>query len=95
MRYVLEFGIYEYRLYELELEIDKLKRKIQLIQIEINHGNEIDLEKINQKLDEEFEEYFCDVDMDEDDMARLISGRYRECPFWKNGDEYDTVKHQM
>ena len=57
MRYVLEFGIYEYRLYELELEIDKLKRKIQLIQIEINHGNEIDLEKIDQKLDEEFEEY--------------------------------------
>ena len=56
-RYVLEFGIYEYRLYELELQIDKLKRKIQLIQIEINHGNEIDLEKIDRKLDEEFEEY--------------------------------------
>lgn len=57
MKYVLEFGIYEYRLYKLELEIDKLKRKLQLIRIEINHGNEIDLEKINKKLDKEFEEY--------------------------------------
>ena len=36
--------------------------------------------------DEEFEEYFCDVDMDEDDMARLVSGHYRECPFWNNVD---------
>lgn len=56
-RYVLKFGLYEYRLYERELEIDKLKRKIQLIRIEINHGNEIDLDKINEKLDAEFEEY--------------------------------------
>ena len=57
MKYVLEFGLYEYRLYKLDLEIDKLKRKFQLIRIEINHGNEIDLEKINKKLDKEFEEY--------------------------------------
>ena len=45
--------------------------------------------------DEEFEDYYCDIDMDEDDAARLISGHYKECPFWRNGDEYDTVKHQM
>ena len=45
--------------------------------------------------DEEFEEFFCDVNMDEDDAARLAFVRYRECPFWRNGNEYDTVKHQM
>ena len=44
--------------------------------------------------DEEYEEYVCDVNMDEDDMFRLISSGYKECPFWRNGDEYDTVKHQ-
>lgn len=44
--------------------------------------------------DEEYEEYVCDVNLDEDDMARLISSGYKECPFWRNGDEYDTVKHQ-
>ena len=45
--------------------------------------------------DEEFEEYYCDIDMDEDDMARFYSSRQKECPFWRNGDEYETVKHQM
>ena len=44
--------------------------------------------------DDEFDEYFCDMNMDEDDVARLMSGHYKKCPFWRNGDEYDTVKHQ-
>ncbi|WP_407414005.1 hypothetical protein [Methanobrevibacter sp.] len=56
-QYVLKFGRYEYKLYELELKIDKLRRKLQLIQIEINHENPIDLDKIEKILQEEFEEY--------------------------------------
>lgn len=55
--YVLEFGRYEYKLYMIELEMDKLKRKIQLIRIEINHENNIDVNKIDDKVKEEFEEY--------------------------------------
>ena len=45
--------------------------------------------------DEDWEEYICDVDMDEDDVARLAGSHYQECPFWRNGDEYDTVRHQI
>lgn len=56
-KYVLEFGTYEYSLYKVELEIDKLKRKLKLIQIEINHENEIDLSRIEKKVSKEFEEY--------------------------------------
>ena len=56
-QYVLEFGLFEYDLYRLELKIDKLKRKIQLIQIEINHENEIDLNRIEKILVREFKEY--------------------------------------
>ncbi len=56
-RYVLEFGIYEYELYLLEFDISKLKRKLQLMKMEINHENKIDLEKIDNILSEEFEEY--------------------------------------
>ncbi|MCR5026349.1 MAG: hypothetical protein K6A34_02755 [Methanobrevibacter sp.] len=55
--YVLEFGMSEYELYKIELEIDKLKRKLQLIQIEINNENEVNLDKIEEKLNEEFDEY--------------------------------------
>jgi len=45
--------------------------------------------------DEEDEEYYCSVDMDEDDYARFMMSDYRECPFFKNGDEYLVVRHQI
>lgn len=43
--------------------------------------------------DEEYEDYYCSVDMDEDDYARLL--QQKECPFWRDGDEYKTVRKQM
>ena len=45
--------------------------------------------------DEEFEEYLCSADLDEDDYARMVQGGYKRCPLWKNGDEYAVVRHQM
>ncbi len=45
--------------------------------------------------DDEFEEYYCDIDMDEDDYGRLISSSREECPFYRNGDDYAVVRHQM
>ena len=48
--------------------------------------------------DEEYEDWFCTADMDEDDVARLmqqeVKGRRSRCQFWVNGDEYAVVKHQ-
>ena len=70
-QYVLEFGRYEYKLYELELNIDKLRRKLQLIQIEINHENPIDLDKIEKILQEEFEEYEKQVQAQIDEIKFL------------------------
>ena len=46
--------------------------------------------------DEEYDEYVCDVQMDEDDYYRMISGeRKRSCPYYRDGDEYKIVRHQM
>lgn len=45
--------------------------------------------------DEETEEYICDVDMDEDDYARLLSSSYKSCPYYQSNDEYKIVRHQM
>ena len=45
--------------------------------------------------DEEMEEYVCDVDMDEDDYARLLGSSYRNCPYYQSNDEYKVVRHQM
>ncbi len=45
--------------------------------------------------DEEDEAYYCEVDMDEDDAARMMQGQYRECPYYQRDDEYAVVRHQM
>ncbi|MBR5361318.1 MAG: hypothetical protein IK123_10555 [Lachnospiraceae bacterium] len=45
--------------------------------------------------DEEDEEWYCSVDMDEDEYSRFVASGYKECPYYKNGDEYAVVRHQM
>lgn len=45
--------------------------------------------------DEDEEEYFCSVNMDEDDYYRLVQSSYKECPYYRNGDEYAVVRHQI
>ena len=45
--------------------------------------------------DEDYEEYDCQVNMDEDDYGRLMQTSFKECPYYKDGDEYKVVRHQM
>lgn len=45
--------------------------------------------------DEDGDYYACDVDMDEDDYGRLVSGRMRSCPYYQPDDEYRVVRKQM
>ncbi|MBQ9387644.1 MAG: hypothetical protein IJU01_03170 [Lachnospiraceae bacterium] len=45
--------------------------------------------------DEENEAYYCSVNMDEDDYARLFGGSRQECRYYRSGDEYAVVKHQI
>lgn len=49
----------------------------------------------NLVYDEEYEEYVCDVNMDEDDLARFLSDKREHCPYYYNGDEYRVVRKQM
>lgn len=49
----------------------------------------------NFVFDEELDEYVCDVNMDEDDYARLLMCSYKACPYYQNNNEYKIVKHQM
>ena len=44
--------------------------------------------------DEEYEDYVCDMDLDEDEMARFLSSDVSACPFWRPGDEYRTSRMQ-
>lgn len=45
--------------------------------------------------DEEYEEYFCQVQLDEDEMERFLSDSFQNCPYYRLEDEYKTVRKQM
>lgn len=45
--------------------------------------------------DEEDECYYCEMDMDEDDAARMMLGNLKDCPYYQLDDEYAVVRHQM
>lgn len=51
---------------------------------------------VNYFYDEDDEGYFCSVDMDEDDVYRLMTFKsHSSCPYYRVDDEYAVVKHQM
>lgn len=49
---------------------------------------------VNYVLDEEYGEYYCKIDLDEDEMERYAAGRYRSCPHYRFFDEYLSVRKQ-
>lgn len=49
----------------------------------------------NYVYDEDDESYYCDVNLDEDEYYRFMNSDYKECPYFRNGDEYLVVRHQM
>ena len=44
--------------------------------------------------DEEWDEYVCRVDLDEDEMIRFLYGTNASCPYYKFYDEYKSVQKQ-
>jgi len=45
--------------------------------------------------DEDYEDYICAMDMDEDDFRRVSISGFRECPYYVKDDEYAVVRHQI
>ena len=50
---------------------------------------------VNYVYDEDYECYFCDMDLDEDEMARFMADSVRDCPYYQLDNEYLVVRHQM
>ena len=49
----------------------------------------------NYCYDEEYDEYYCDINLDEDEYLRFLSTvTETKCPYFKNGDEYTIVRKQ-
>lgn len=45
--------------------------------------------------DEEYEEYYCDRNMDEDEYYRFITSDKQECPYFQSNNEYLIVRKQI
>lgn len=50
---------------------------------------------INYVYDEEEDYYECQMSLDEDEYARYIKSSFKNCPYFRMGDEYKIVKKQM
>ena len=50
---------------------------------------------MNYEYDKECDYYVCTKDLDEDEMVRFIRGEFRDCPYYRFGDEYQIVKKQI
>ena len=50
---------------------------------------------MNYEYDEECDYYVCTKDLDEDEMVRFIRGEFRDCPYYRFGDEYQILKKQI
>ena len=44
--------------------------------------------------DEDYECYVCEVNLDEDEMARFMEDRFYDCPYYRLGDEYMIVRNR-
>lgn len=49
---------------------------------------------LNYEYDYEVGEYYCIIDMDEDEVANFDIFRKRGCPYYHPGDEYTIVRKQ-
>ena len=44
--------------------------------------------------DEDYDDYICEMDLDEDEMMRFLSNQSAQCPYWRPVDEYLTARKQ-
>ena len=44
--------------------------------------------------DEEFDEYVCIMDLDEDEMYRFLTSAKSHCPYYRQGDDYTLARKQ-
>ena len=48
----------------------------------------------NYIYDAEYDEYCCDINLDEDEMMRFLTDKTSNCPYFNFYDEYKIVRKQ-
>ena len=78
MAYMLAIGGLEYKAYEIECAIRRLKRKAELIQMKKNRQEKVVLSKIEELLDREFAEYQAKLNEQVDKMNAALERSHGE-----------------
>ena len=48
----------------------------------------------NYVYDDYYDYYVCDINLDEDEMSRFLTGNFDNCPYFQSNDEYEIVRKQ-
>ena len=48
----------------------------------------------NYIFDEQSDCWYCDIDLDEDEMSRFLTSQTIDCPYYNFYDEYGIVRKQ-
>lgn len=48
----------------------------------------------NYRYDEDLEEYYCDIELDEDEYLKFLTSSNDNCPYFRADDEYRIVRKQ-
>ena len=74
-KYMMTIGVYEYKVYEFYCEVERIKRKIELVQAKLNRNEPIFMPLIEEQLDREYAEYLerLKVMMEDIDKAESLS----------------------
>ena len=48
----------------------------------------------NYVYDEQYDSYYCDMNLDEDEMLHFLTGNFGNCPYYRDNDEYRIVRKQ-
>lgn len=49
---------------------------------------------MNFTYDPEYDDYSCVINLDEDELSRLIGDKNYRCPYFRMGDDYTIVRKQ-
>ncbi|MDR1731080.1 MAG: hypothetical protein LBR61_03205 [Synergistaceae bacterium] len=89
MEYMLKIGSLEYRVYEAECRVLRLRRKIELIQARLNRQEPVNPQDIEKQLDAEYAEY---VEKLQERMRAIDEALQRNRGGWLSAGDTADVK---
>ena len=49
---------------------------------------------VHYDYDEDVDAYVCGMDLDEDEVYRIMTSRSQHCPYYRQGDDYTLARRQ-